>query len=204
MCKSSYLNNTVCSEVTEDPEPRKSHFPCWFCIKSEYRKEVEAEAAAKATSQMQKAAEAKAREERVRHEAREKASREREEEARRKAEREAREEWVKKEGGLWIETGSGKKGKGRKGVSALPGPVSAPPIIRVMAVREKKGNDVTNSGVGEGGGKKEKEKEKSLDLGGRAGTWGPKKTSSPESPHPKKILSRKENIATKETSEVKK
>ncbi|KAF2129384.1 hypothetical protein P153DRAFT_396659 [Dothidotthia symphoricarpi CBS 119687] len=208
MCKPGYLSNTVCPDIGEDPKPRKSYFPCWYCIKSEYRAEVEAEAAAKVTKQVQKMADFRARdelrikEERVRREARERASREREEEVRRKMERAAREERAKKEGGLWIETGSGKKGKDRKGVSATSGPLSAPPVMKTIVAREKKENVAVNVGVGEGSDRKEKEK--SLDLGGRAGTWGPKKMLSPEPLLPKKILSRKENIAVRENGGTKK
>ena len=92
--------------------------------------------------------------------------------------KEKEEERAKKEGGMWIETGSGKKAKGRKGNGALAFPVlpgSAPPVGKTFAEVGRKENQ---------GGKMVKEK--GGDVGGRAGTWGPKK-----------ILSRKENVAVK-------
>ena len=129
------------------------------------------EAKEKAIKEKQ-AAELKAKEERVRREAREKAIREREEELKLKREKEEEERKARKEGGLWIETGSGKKGKGRKGGGhvGLTTPVSAPPVLKtVTGLKDRKENSP--------------KKERSMDPGGRAGIWGPKK-----------ILSRKENV----------
>ena len=39
-------SNTVCPDISHDEEPRKSHFPCYSCIKSEARAELEAKARA--------------------------------------------------------------------------------------------------------------------------------------------------------------
>jgi hypothetical protein len=194
MCRSGCLGNTVCPDIGTDETLRNSHFPCYPCIKAEARTEIEAryyaqhDAVLKAKQardialREKHAAEQRAKEERIRREAREKAAREREEETRLKAMRDKEEERAKKEGGTWIETGSGKKAKGRKGNGALGFPVlphSAPPVLKTFVEREKKEND--------GGMKMSPKKDgKSVDTGGRAGTWGPKK-----------ILSRKENAAVK-------
>jgi hypothetical protein len=201
MCRPGCLSNTICTDIGQDDVLRNSHFPCYPCIKGEARAEVEARAHAErdAASKAQEACDValrekhaavqRAKEERIRRVAREKATREREEEARLKAMKEKEEERAKKEGGLWIETGSGKKQKGKKGAAiGFPAmPFSAPPALRRLADKEKKGNDggakmsanmsATMSPTKEG---------KSVDTGGRAGIWGPKK-----------ILSRKENTAVK-------
>ncbi|KAF2027704.1 hypothetical protein EK21DRAFT_71432 [Setomelanomma holmii] len=192
MCKPGYFSNAVCTDIGEDDKPRNSHFPCWPCIKGEARAEAEAnarvqhEAIAKAHEASEnaikekQAAELRAKEERIRRVAREKAASEREEEARQKAIMQEQQERAKKEGGLWIETSSGKKQKGRKGAGTDAGfgaglPImlmSAPPVLKTFPTKDKKEN--------EGGAKMSPKKENS----GRAGTWGPKK-----------ILSRKEGAA---------
>lgn len=194
MCRSGCLSNTVCSDISTDDTPRKSHFPCYPCIKAEARTETE-NRIKEEFAQLQKAqkerdnavrekqlAEQKAKEERVRREAREKALREREQEAKIKAEKEKEEERVKKEGGPWMESGSGKKSKGRKGMAfgfpVLPG--SAPPTVRTFAEREKQ------NGANVGARMSPKKEGKSPEASGRAGVWGPTK-----------ILSRKENVAVK-------
>jgi hypothetical protein len=193
MCRPGCLSNTVCADIGTDEEPRKSHFPCYLCIKSEVRAEAEArirvehDAVCKAQEtheaalREKQAAVQQAKEERIRREAREKAAREREEEARLKAMKEKEEERVKKEGGLWIETGSGKKQKGKKGAAInFPAmPFSVAPALRTFADKEKKENA--------GGAKMSPKKEgANVDTGGRAGVWGPKK-----------ILTRKENTGMK-------
>jgi hypothetical protein len=193
MCKPGILTNTVCSDIGEDDNPRHSHFPCYPCIRGEARAEAETqarlvqEAAAKAHQAREvavrerQAAELRAKEERIRREAREKAARERAEEARIKVLKEKEEERAKQEGGRWIETASIKKGRGKKGGGAGGALVLSPAhsIMKPTNSREKKEN--------EGNVKLSPEKEgKSMDLGGRAGTWGPKK-----------ILSRKENMDLK-------
>jgi|TARA_R110002003_G_scaffold232_15_gene16848 flagellar biosynthesis GTPase FlhF len=192
MCKAGYFSNTVCSDIGEDNKARKSHFPCWPCIKGEARAEAEANAHAEREALVKaqearelairekQAAEQRAKEERIRREAREKAAREREEEARKKAIKQMEQERAKKEGGLWIETGSGKKQKGRKGGGQVSGagfptmPVSAPPVLKTFSGKDKKEN----------AGSLKMSPNKGLETGGRAGTWGPKK-----------ILSRKEGTA---------
>lgn len=117
MCRAGCLSNTVCVDIGIDETARKSHFPCYPCIRGEAREEAEAlargqqEAYAKALEARERAVKEKAafeqrtKEERIRREAREKASREREEEARIKAAKERDEELAKKDGGAWIETG---------------------------------------------------------------------------------------------------
>lgn len=190
MCRSGCLSNTVCSDIGLDDTTRKSHFPCYPCIRGESRDEAEAlfrgqqEAVMKAHEARDRAlrekvaAEQRAKEERIRREAREKAAREREDEARIKATKEREEERAKKEGGAWIETGSGKKQKGRKGASAGGFPMmafSTPPVLKTLAAKDKKENET-------GAKMSPKREGKGVDMGGRAGSWGPKK-----------ILSRKEN-----------
>ncbi|KAH8724928.1 hypothetical protein GQ44DRAFT_740012 [Phaeosphaeriaceae sp. PMI808] len=166
MCRTGCLSNTVCSDIGDDAVPRSSYFACWMCIKNEARAEIEADKriqleairnaeAARDTAIREKLAiEQRAKEGRIRREAREKANKEREEEAKLKATKDKEEERARKEGGLWIETGSGKKQKGRKTVSpALP--LSAPPFAKTFSAQEK-----------------------IEDMGGRAGFWGPKKILS--------------------------
>jgi hypothetical protein len=195
MCRSGCLSNTVCSDIGQDDSQeetlRKSHFPCYPCIKNEARAEAEARAkvqhdatlkaqeARENAIRQKQAAEQQAKAERIRREASEKAAKEREEEAKLKAIKEKEDERARKEGGLWIETGSGKKQKPRKGGAynyhAMP--ISAPPVLQTFPDTGKKAN---------GGGAKmsPKQENKNTDSSGRAGTWGPKK-----------ILSRKENTA---------
>jgi hypothetical protein len=205
MCRSGCLSNTVCADIGTDEEPRKSHFPCYPCIKSEVRAEAEARIkverdaickalkAREAAVREKQAAVQQAKEERIRREAREKAAREREEEARLKAMKEKEEERAKKEGGLWIETGSGKKQKGKKGAAMdfTAMPFSAPLVLRTFADREKKENaggaKMSPKKQNDAGAKMSPKKEgTNVDTGGRAGVWGPKK-----------ILTRKENTGMK-------
>ncbi|KAH7398540.1 hypothetical protein BKA66DRAFT_437589 [Pyrenochaeta sp. MPI-SDFR-AT-0127] len=187
MCRPGYLSNTVCPNVSEDPNPRPSHFPCWNCIKMEAHADAVAAAHAEQDAMVKahevreralkekQAAEFRAKEERIRREAREKAMREREEELRAKREIEEAERRIEKEGGLWIETGIGKKGKGRKsgGNNGLA-PVSAPPVMKIVGTAKDKKESKNE--------KMSPKKERGVESGGRAGHWGPKK-----------ILSRKEN-----------
>lgn len=177
LCRPGIISNTVCPDISNDEEPRKSHFPCYSCIKSEARAELEAKAWANddALAKEHYAAEQRAKEARVRREAREKAAWEREEEMRTKQAKEEEERKARREGGLWIESGSGKKSKGRKGggVAGLGNPLSPVPMTPAVVLRENRPM---------GGEEQSPKKEKSVDLGGRAGTWGPKK-----------ILSRKDN-----------
>jgi hypothetical protein len=211
MCRPGCLSNTVCADIGTDEEPRNSHFPCYPCIKSEVHAEAEVRAEAEARIKVERDAVCKAheareaakrekqaaiqrvKEERIRREAREKAAREREEEARLKAMKDREEERAKKEGGLWIETGSGKKQKGRKGAAInFPAmPFSAPPVLRTFADKERKENaagaKTSPKKQNDGGAKMSPKKEgMNADSGGRAGVWGPKK-----------ILSRKENTGLK-------
>ncbi|KAI8942910.1 hypothetical protein NX059_000949 [Plenodomus lindquistii] len=186
MCHSGVLSNTVCAGITEDPTPRKSHFPCYSCIKNEARREVEEgekerrERESEAVEAHQRALkekrdhEQRLKEERVRREAREKAAREREEESRIKQFKEEQERKAKKDGGLWIET---KKGKGKKSGGNNVGGNPLSPVGKIVG-RENR----AMGGAGVGAGAADKSPKKGVDPGGRAGTWGPKK-----------ILSRKEN-----------
>jgi hypothetical protein len=198
MCRSGCLSNTVCTDIGEDNKPRNSHFPCYPCIKLEARAESEAkfhlerDAVVKAreahdTAVREKlAVEVRAKEERIRRDARDKANRERDEEARVKAMREREEERARKEGGVWIETGSVKKGKARKGAGSSPiTPLSGPPVLKTILSRDIKKETDTGNRMGPKN-TSPKTEGKGIDLGGRAGTWGPKK-----------ILSRKENLNVK-------
>ncbi|KAH7069072.1 hypothetical protein BKA63DRAFT_100706 [Paraphoma chrysanthemicola] len=186
MCKPGYFSNTICSDIGEDDKPRRSHFPCWLCIKGEAHAEAEANARAQQEAVVKAqearevaireklAAEQRAKEERIRRAAREKAAREREEDAKQKAMVQMEHERAKKEGGLWIETGSGKKQKGKKGAGTGSGngfptmPASAPPVLKTFAAKDKKENE----------GSPGKSPKKGMETGGRAGTWGPKKILS--------------------------
>ncbi|OAL54513.1 hypothetical protein IQ07DRAFT_271455 [Pyrenochaeta sp. DS3sAY3a] len=174
VCHPCMLSNTVCPTIVDDGDTRPSHFPCWQCIKTEARSEIEArvrlenEAIAKAqeaqelANKAKIAAEQRAKEERIRREAREKAMREREEEMRNKKEKEEEEKKAKAEGGLWIETGSGRRGKGRKTANNSP---STPGF----------GSAFSRNGPGMSDKKENNPNtDRSVDMGGRAGHWGPK------------------------------
>ncbi|KAF1838129.1 hypothetical protein BDW02DRAFT_53698 [Decorospora gaudefroyi] len=197
MCREGFLSNTVCPDISEDKNPRPSHFPCYGCIKTEARAEMEAQAQAhfeqdaiskayeareRAVKEKQ-AAEWRAKEERIRREARDKAAKERETEQRAKREKEDEERKAKKEGGAWIETVAGKKPKGRRaGAGAAGSPVrllNSPPVA-IQTVLVSKTNKENNGGAS--GERMSPKKGRGGDAGGRAGTWGPKK-----------ILSRQEN-----------
>jgi hypothetical protein len=148
MCRSGRRASTICPDISDDTEMRPSHFPCWPCIKSEVRADSEALARAnqadvetrEAAAKAKQAAEARLREERLRREYREKAAREREEEARRKEEREREMEKAKMEGGLWIETGSGRRGRHRRGPLTPVTPLVPTPTIKSILTRDKKEN----------------------------------------------------------------
>jgi hypothetical protein len=197
MCRPGFLTNTVCPDISEDDQPRPSHFPCYPCIKTEARAEIEAEArmeqdamtkayeARERAVKEKQAAELRAKEERVRREARDKAAREREAEQRIKREKEEEERKARKEGGAWIETAGSKKPKGRKSgsgaaaVSSPMTPLNAPLVITRTTAGPS--NNKENGPPG-GGEKMSPKKGRGGDPGGRAGTWGPKK-----------ILTRQEN-----------
>jgi hypothetical protein len=163
------------------------------------------------TAKLKLAAEARLREERVRREYREKAGREREEETRRKDEHNREVEKARKEGGLWVETGGGKKSKGRKGPLTPVTPLVVRPDIKTILTREKKDN-VASSGteaktspantssaknspvkaspakadlVAEILTKASPPKDKPIESSSRAGVWGSKRA-----------FSRKENLGT--------
>ena len=114
MCRSGFLSNTVCLDISEDPSPRPSHFPCWPCIKHSahaeaQEKRVQAQALETAANNARQLAinekiesEKRDREERVRREAKEKDERERLAEQKMRVEREKEKERTKKEGGGWM------------------------------------------------------------------------------------------------------
>ena len=114
MCRPGILSNTVCPDISDDPTSRPSHFPCWPCIKHSAaaeaaEKRAQASALAAAANNAREMAlkdkiegEKRAREERVRREAKEKAERERIAEQKMKIEREKENERAKKEGGVWM------------------------------------------------------------------------------------------------------
>ena len=123
------------------------------------------------------------REDRLRREYREKAAREREEEARRKEEREREMEKAKKEGGLWIETGSTRKGRHRKGPLTPVTPLVSSPTIRTILTRDKKENVPVAGSPKISPAKKipaktSPPKDRPAESSGRAGVWGPKKNDS--------------------------
>ncbi|XP_014562693.1 hypothetical protein COCVIDRAFT_83269 [Bipolaris victoriae FI3] len=197
MCRPGLLSNNVCLDIKDDEQYRPSHFPCYLCIRAEARAEIEAqvrsdqEAIAKARQARENAvkekvaAEMRAKEERVRREAREKAAREREAEQRAKQEKEEDEIRAKREGGPWIETSGGKKFKGKRnagssGTTGSPTRLLTSLSVAKMATGPKNTKD---NGTGNGdGGESMGPKTVSVDMGGRAGVWGPKK-----------ILKRQEN-----------
>lgn len=132
-----------------------------------------AELAAKNKIEVEK----RAREERVRREAKEKAERERADEVKLRVEREREVERMRKDGGPWVlaEAGSGKKRKG-KGVGMGSPKSSVGALVMAGVVRKEVLKENGKVGVGE--------TEKVVESSGRAGSWGPKK-----------ILSRKEGAA---------
>jgi hypothetical protein len=191
MCRSGRLSKTVCPDTSDDPEERISHFPCWPCIRSECRADSEALARAnqaaleakEAAAKAKHATEARLREERLRREYRDRAAREREDEARRKEEREREAERAKKEGGLWIETGAGRRGRHRKGPLTPVTPLVSSPAIRTILTRDKKENMPVAGGSKMSPAKKSPAKtsppkDKPTESSGRAGVWGPKKNDS--------------------------
>lgn len=119
--------------------------------------------------------EKRAKEERVRKEAKEKAERERVREQKARLEKEKEAEKAKKEGGPWVlaEAGSGKK-KG-KTMSVSPASPSSPSNFTGAAKKEMWKENAKTVWNGS---------EKGADPSGRAGTWGPKR-----------ILSRKDGAA---------
>ena len=199
MCRPGCLSNTVCTDIAEDPDPRPSHFPCWLCIRTEARTDAEAaaraeqDALAKAQEVRERvaearerafkekhAAESKVKEERIRREARERAAREREEELKLKREKEEEERRARMEGGLWIETGGGRKGKGKKSGanSGTSMPITCSAAM-VAAGREKKENESGKvSPKKEIGMERTSPKKDKKGQTGRAGVWGPKKILS--------------------------
>jgi hypothetical protein len=189
MCRPGFLSNTVCPDISEDPSPRPSYFPCWPCIKHSahaeaQEKRAQLQALATAANNARQLAtkekiesEKRTREERVRREAKEKAERERLAEQKMRVEREKEMERAKKEGGPWMlaEAGSGKKRKGKGGMPASPGSPASPSAVMGLPKKDTWKENTRSAW---------KEVEKGAEPSGRAGSWGPKK-----------ILSRKEGAA---------
>lgn len=177
-CRDGIIGHAICHDISEDLERRRSHFPCYPCIKQMAREEIEQkakaeqDAAAKAEQdrlqevKAKQLAERKVNEDKIRREAALKAAREREEELRIKKEKDELERQAKKEGGAWIESGS-KKGKNKKIGTGSPGTA-----FQGFTMDKKTTASKTVS----------PKKDQQLHISGRAGVWGPKK-----------ILSRKEN-----------
>ncbi|KAH6613907.1 hypothetical protein C7974DRAFT_443778 [Boeremia exigua] len=187
LCRPGFTTNTVCASISTS-EPRRSHFPCWQCIKTMARAEaLEAlEAAERRVAAADQAARLKVemeKRERVRREARERAEHERAVEGERRGEREREVERVRREGAAWVvaEAGRGGRKKGRGGAVGSPGAAFGVVKKEVEVAREGAKEGV-KTGLKENG--KVGWKEEKSEVGGRAGVWGPKK-----------ILSRKEGAA---------
>ena len=133
---------------------------------------------------VRQAVELKAKEERIRREAREKAAREREAEERAKREKEEEELRARKEGGLWIESLGSKKYRARKNGGGDNGMGSPTRLLNSLSVSGMATGPKNTKDNGNGNGDGGVLKSTSVDLGGRAGVWGPKK-----------ILTRQENNA---------
>ncbi|KAF2661067.1 hypothetical protein K491DRAFT_711316 [Lophiostoma macrostomum CBS 122681] len=148
-CPIGLRSDVVCDIMDREDEPHKSYFQCFDCIKREVEQEkIQAARTAqlaekdrrKAEEQSKKDAD-KARQVQIRAEAEVRAQRERDEEVRRARDRKAEAERAKREGGAWVDAGSSKKGRGRKGTGGVnvrggngdaslpPTPVSAPPAF---------------------------------------------------------------------------
>jgi hypothetical protein len=192
------------SDGLQDETPRKSYFPCFDCIVAEVKRENEQKEETKRTAEEErKREEEKARQIKIKKEHEMQVQREREEEIRRERDRKAEMERAKRDGGPWVEAVSGKKGRGKmrggggagRGIGsrdALPMmPISASPVLVVktsvgshspLSPKDKtaaKGNanvpknvPITNKNL-------------DVDVGGRAGYWGPKS--------PVKILQKPDN-----------
>ncbi|KAF2248866.1 hypothetical protein BU26DRAFT_308001 [Trematosphaeria pertusa] len=180
---------------------RKSHFQCYDCLRleafAEHRAKLQAAHDQQKGAEMAAKAEKFARrerEQRVRREAAERAQLERERERARKEEEARMKEQERREGGLWIDAAAAGRKKGRK---AGGGPLSAPlprgkkmgemKIVQMEGPRSAAGLGAPPPSAPLMGAKKpgevkigEREPEpkssaSSLDPGGRAGVWGPKK-----------------------------
>lgn len=196
LCRPGIVSNTVCPGIKEDEKYRPSHFPCYACIKAEARAEIEARArmeqdamikanqARELALKQRQAAELKAKQERIRREASEKAAREREVEERAKREKEAEELRAQKEGGPWIESLGSKKYKVRRNVGGTATMDSPPRLLNPLSVSRMATGPKNIKDNSNGTGDDRRSKASSVDLGGRAGFWGPKK-----------ILTRQENNA---------
>ncbi|KAF2257659.1 hypothetical protein CC78DRAFT_573020 [Lojkania enalia] len=166
MCIPAKRSNIICESVEEEKTLRKSHFPCYDCIRLEWKKEqiaaMEAQAAA---DREREKAEEKAKQEKVRREAEERAARERKEDARREQQRKLEAERARKEGGAWV-SAPNKKSRGKKGYGSgggghigspmTPKPPNARPVAPTILQAAPKG----------------------VDPGGRAGHWGPTRSKS--------------------------
>jgi hypothetical protein len=189
------------SDCLQDETPRKSYFPCFDCIVAEVKRENEQKEETKRTAEEErKREEEKARQIKIRKEQEMQVQWEREEEMRRERDRKAEMERAKRDGGPWVEAVSGKKGRGKmRGGDGGGGnrgplpmmPISAPPVLGVkvgvgsnspLSPKDKaatkdhanvpKNMPITNKNL-------------DVDVGGRAGYWGPKS--------PVKILQKPDN-----------
>ena len=147
-CQVALRDENACDAMEREEAPRKSYFPCYTCLKAEVEAEKKQKiqdaeqaemARRKAEEQMKKEAE-RARQAQIRKDAEVRAQRERDDEMRRERDRKAEVERAKREGGLWMDAGSHRKGRGKKphgggsvrGMfdnSLPPSPVSAPPAF---------------------------------------------------------------------------
>jgi hypothetical protein len=210
-CLRSEANDKCNTEEVEEA-PRKSYFKCFECLIKEDKAEKEAkrEEAQKVADELVDKEE-KARLEQLRREEKEKADREEQEEIRRKRDLKAQQERAKRESGVWQETVYARRGKGRRGAAGMGSlpqtPFTAKPVagfktgagtygvlnsqdpskdMAMVTSTEVKGDE--NKDVKDEN--KTEKKGKSVDLGGRAGRWGPssspKTILKPEKPNWKK------------------
>jgi len=132
-----------------------------------------------------------AKRERVRKDAEAKAQRERDEDARKERDRKAEIERQRREGGAWesVDKSAGRRGKGRKGTTAGggsgPGTPTPVPTPIILLTREK--GNLAGSPKGLKAPSQASAPDTALasvDLGGRAGRWGPAKKIVKENDRP--------------------
>ncbi|KAF2108073.1 hypothetical protein BDV96DRAFT_653277 [Lophiotrema nucula] len=182
-CYPSLVSRSLCDDIPDpDPEhPRLSYFQCFECIKkdvaAEKRDKLKAaeekmEMARLAKEEAAKAAE-KARQDRIRRDAEARARREREADLERKRLKEIDDERVRREGNPWVNFSAGGK-KAKRGGRA---PSSGSGLGAGATGKMGMGMSVLKK---ENGGMEKKVESSGIDPGGRAGVWGPRRSSMGE------------------------